>query len=311
MDNNQQIEILLATYNGEKYLEEQIESIIQQSHKNWVLKIRDDGSNDSTLSIIEKYAREYPKQVHHIITESKEHGAKNNFWELLKVSDGKYIMCCDQDDVWYKDKIKTTLGVFLQSQGDKPRLVYTDLNVVDENIATISESFQIFSGIDCRRNSLNYLLCENVVTGCTMMFNDRLRDKALELEVIEHMKMHDYWIAMVASTMGEMEFIDKPTIAYRQHGGNVVGARSTASILHPKYILKALRGAEVNNVKYIEQAEIFYNCYEKSLHERDKKVLKAFIDMKDKNKCSKICTIIKYSIYKKNIIKRVGLLVTI
>ena len=99
-----QVEILMATYNGEKYIGEQIESILSQSYTNWIIRISDDCSKDKTAEIIKKYAEEYPEKIEIIENKSPSGSAKNNFFRLLGISTGEYIMCCDQDDIWKENK---------------------------------------------------------------------------------------------------------------------------------------------------------------------------------------------------------------
>lgn len=311
MNKDIQVEILLATYNGEKYLIEQIESIIKQSHRNWVLKIRDDDSSDNTLKIINSYCHSYPDKIFLIKGNGTGKGAKNNFWELIKSSSGDVVMCCDQDDVWHENKIERTLIFFNKGSNNTPRLVYTDLNVVDENLTNINDSFQQFSGIRGNRNTLNFLLCENVVTGCTMMFNNILRDQVLRLENIETIKMHDYWIALVASAIGEIEYLGEPTIHYRQHENNVVGARGIDGIFKIKHLIESYKKAVSNNIYYIEQAKILYQYYNLNLTSENRELLYDFMTLKNKNKIARMATMVKYKIYKYNLIKRLGLILTI
>lgn len=311
MDKNVQVEILLATYNGGKYLKEQLESIVKQTYTNWVLKIRDDGSNDETQQIIEQYRCKYPDKILQIETKCHKSGAKYNFWELIKHSDGECLMCCDQDDVWHKDKIEVTLEKFKTANTDCPVLVYTDLRVVDEQLQLMSDSFQAFSGIDGKRNSTNYLLCENVVTGCTMMFNGKLRDVAIQVQDIENMKMHDHWLALVASTMGTIEYLESTTIEYRQHSDNSVGARSVSKVLKIKYILEEIHNFGCIMDGYINQADLFYESYKDTLLDEPKKLLENFKNIKKRNKLGRIFILIKYSIYKKNLVKMFGLFIAV
>ena len=137
-----QIDILLATYNGESYLSSQLDSIINQSCDNWKILIRDDGSKDRTLEIIEWYTKKYNNQIFLIEDEKKNLGVCGNFSELLNHSHADYAMFCDQDDIWFKNKIKITFQKMKEMENtygsDCPILVHTDLMVVDKNLEKIS-----------------------------------------------------------------------------------------------------------------------------------------------------------------------------
>ena len=139
------VDILMATYNGELYLEEQIKSIIKQSYKNWILYIRDDGSKDNTLKIINRYTYKYPDKIKLIADDRGNLGSNMNFKELMQYSKNEYCMFCDQDDVWLEDKIKLSLDKIKKLENkygkNTPILVHTDLKVVNEKLDEISESF--------------------------------------------------------------------------------------------------------------------------------------------------------------------------
>lgn len=225
------IAILLSTYNGERFLEEQIESIIKQSNQQWTLYIRDDGSTDKTLDILERYQADDRIQW---INEDKPKNLRviGSFLNLLESAEADYYMFCDQDDVWLPDKVQVTLDkmVALESINDQqPVLVHTDLRIVDQDLKIMSDSMIKTQNLDPLPN-FGRLLVQNSVTGCTMMINQNLKKLCVGLDFAK-IRMHDWWFALVASAFGTIGYVPKSTILYRQHGDNEVGAKNSFSEL--------------------------------------------------------------------------------
>jgi len=214
------VDILLSTYNGEKFLQQQIDSLLNQTCPQINIIIRDDGSTDSTIDIISRICAQ-DKRVRFIDDTLAGMGAGKSFLELLKHSEAPYIMFCDQDDVWKPEKVEISLHAI--SDQNQPCLAHSDLQVVDEQLNTIAESYIARSGL-AKEPSFDSLLVQNNVTGCTVIFNDKLRSLALEMQP-SFITMHDWWLALLASMYGTVLFIDKPLIMYRQHSNNVVGSR--------------------------------------------------------------------------------------
>ena len=256
------VRILLATYNGEKYIEEMVESILAQDYSDWQLVLSDDMSRDGTPEILDRYAREYPDRITHYRSGLHFGNAQGHFLHLLgQFPDAPYIMFCDQDDVWHQDKISKTLGKMKEiEKPGKPSLVHTDLRVVDARLEEMGPSFLAYSGIRGDRLGLKQLLVQNVVTGCTTMINGELAEFANAHRPEGKILMHDWWLALIAATLGTIGFLDEATIDYRQHGNNTVGAKDTKS---PAYILKKIRNDGVR--KAMEQtycqAETFLQCF--------------------------------------------------
>ena len=232
----------MATYNGEKYLQEQIDSLLNQTYQNWVLWIHDDNSNDKTVEIIEKYQNNYPNKIRFIHDNISTGGAKENFTYLLNKIDNNfdYIMFCDQDDVWLENKIEITLEKMREiekSNIDKPVLIHTDLVVVDEKLNVIADSMFQYQKLSLNnQKNIKLIAMENIVTGCTMMLNKKLAllGKNIPNEAI----MHDWWIAIITlKENGIIGFINETTILYRQHALNTVGSKQV-NLLH--YLKKLL-----------------------------------------------------------------------
>ena len=225
MHSTDKIAILMATYNGEKYICQQIDSILSQTCKDWELYIHDDGSTDNTIAAVESYVEKYPDKVH-LIDGKSTGGAKYNFFYLFSKVEASYYMTCDQDDVWLEKKIELTYDKMLtiENKEDVPCLVYTELRVVDSELNTIADTMSEYQSLDCHKRTINQFILQNSVTGCTMMVNRALRDKKLRITDIDNTIMHDWWAALVAAQFGKTAFIDEPTILYRQHGDNSLGA---------------------------------------------------------------------------------------
>lgn len=225
MHSTDKIAILMATYNGEKYICQQIDSILSQTCKDWELYIHDDGSTDHTIAAAESYVEKYPDKIH-LIDGKSTGGAKYNFFYLFGQVEAAYYMTCDQDDVWLDKKIELTYDKMLtiEDKADVPCLVYTELRVVDGELNTIADTMSEYQSLDCHKRTINQCILQNSVTGCTMMVNRALRDKMLHITDIDNTIMHDWWAALVAAQFGKTAFIDEPTILYRQHGDNSLGA---------------------------------------------------------------------------------------
>lgn len=219
------ITILMATYNGERFLSEQLDSIINQTYTNWELWIRDDSSSDKTLEIIENYCVK-DKRIKHYKDELKNLGCVRNFGTLLNnTTNDSYVMFCDQDDVWLPFKIEITLNKMkeLEKFAKKPTLIYSPLQKVDIDLNKIE-----VKNYDLPKNiTINKIISQNFIYGCTMMLNKELIE--LVNPISENAENHDYWIAMIAAYCGQIGSVDKPTILYRQHTNNVSGSYKDSS----------------------------------------------------------------------------------
>lgn len=226
------IEILLATYNGEKYLSQQIDSILSQTYKDFHITIRDDGSDDATMQIINKYIKKFPFKIS---LQNDDLNCKSpclNFLALIKNCKSDYIALCDQDDVWKKNKLfleyskmkelEIIYGVYT------PLLIHSDLSVTDENLNVLHKSFFKYKKLT-RLGNINRLLTENNITGCTCLFNKPLLDLAINMP--HTIKIHDWWIGLVASCFGKIGFVNKTLVLYRQHGNNAIGCDNSVTTI--------------------------------------------------------------------------------
>lgn len=302
---NSKVLILLASYNGEKYIRQMIDSILNQDHGNIQLVVSDDNSSDGTLSVLEAYAAEHPDKIIHYRSGLRFGCAQKHFMHLLqKFQDAPYIMFCDQDDVWHSDKISRTLAKMrqLEQNPEIPALVHTDLRVVDQDLCEIAPSFCKHSCLDGNRLALNQVLVQNVVTGCTTMINRSLAVLATRESVQEHMLMHDWWLALLASACGVASFLDVQTIDYRQHSSNSVGAKNVRSFAYLKQRLcsKSMRQSLADAAL---QAEVFLSCYRDVLSPDKITLLQAFSDTQHASIWKRDRTYIRYKLFKKGTIR--------
>ena len=223
---NMTIAILLSTYNGERYLIEQLDSLFSQTYSEFKLYVHDDGSSDKTISIIKEYQKRYIDQIV-IKHDNCRRGAGNSFMWLLDNVSADYYMFCDQDDVWMPNKIEVSLNQIRQIEDEQgnhvPVGVFTDLTLVDEKLNIIHPSFWKFQNIKPRLTSqFKYLVYGNGVTGCTLMINQAV--KTIIQPLPDSIGLHDYWLALLISRHGYLYYYPNPTIYYRQHRNNVAGA---------------------------------------------------------------------------------------
>jgi rhamnosyltransferase len=230
------VTIVLSTYNGAQHVAAQLESLRRQSFADWTLLVRDDGSTDETLAIVRRFAEDDPRiRIH--LDETPRLRAPGSFGVLLQEAlrgGAEYVFTCDQDDVWLDDKVERLLGLMQarerQAGGRSvPLLVHSDLTVVRDDLSVVSESFMRLQKIaHPEKDALRLLLAQNVVTGCAALVNRPLLQLALPMPRVV---MHDWWLAQVASACGEIIFTRVPTVLYRQHASNVVGARGYWGLL--------------------------------------------------------------------------------
>jgi len=277
------IEILLATYNGEKFLAEQIDSILSQTFDDWKLLIRDDGSTDATQDIITQYLKRFPDKIIVIDDADKHLGVTRNFEQLMEHSKAPYVMFCDQDDIWFPDKIEKSVQVLQEMEQQHPDqiplLVYTNLSVCDEQGAKTQDSFWNYQKINpLAPCDYAKTLMQNNATGNTMIFNRPLITKALPFP--KEVVMHDWWVALVALYLGKIKPLTQPTILYRQHEKNASGPKGTK--LFPLLKKGLTYCATLHN--NINQSKSFLYRYQTILTKEQTITMQAFNTILDHNR---------------------------
>lgn len=236
-------EVLLSTYNGVKYLPQQLDSLLQQTDKEWTLIVRDDGSTDGTLDILRQYKERFGARMSLMQDEQKHIGSLRSFERLLTGSKADYCLFADQDDIWLKDKIKHARERMQECEAetgkDKPTIVYSDLMVTDEKLHVLGTYRQ---WVRLRPELLltpQRMAVNNYVTGCTMMINRAAINVSLPFG--EHALVHDAVIGLaVCAASGRIEDIGRSDILYRQHLDNAVGAIEVR--LNMAYLWNKIKG---------------------------------------------------------------------
>ena len=294
------VNIVMSTYNGEKYLADQIKSIQSQTFEDWQLLIRDDGSSDNTPSIIRDMAK-IDDRIHFINDgQNENYGVIKSFYHLVKYDSADYYFFSDQDDVWLPEKIEVTLKRAQSETSAKPLLVYTDLKVVNEDLEVLQESM-IKSQSHHANTELVQELTENTVTGGTMMINKALADK---WQVYDNLLMNDWYLALLAASLGKLVYIDQVTQLYRQHEANVLGARTEDKRfkllrLGPKAIFTKYWQL-IHDSQY--QAMTIVKLYKDSLSQEDRLLIEKFNDIDQQPIIERIVRLMSYG-YSKNQLK--------
>lgn len=276
------INICLSTYNGEKYLAEQIESILQQTYQMWNLLIRDDCSTDNTRQIIEYFA-EKDARIHFINQiEDKNIGAPRSFYELVKFEKADFYLFSDQDDVWKKEKLEHFLIEASKQNNDQPILYYSNFSIVDAKLDLLREW-----GQDRTVQTLVENLVGNKIAGCVTMINAKLAEEYISYDFSSRDSYHDSYLAMLALATGKLIYLDYASILYRQHGTNLVGAGKRSDRVQSFWNMIKASG---------HRAEDIVKKYSKLISEENLIILTEFYQLcSEKLFFKRLHTVLKYS----------------
>lgn len=261
----------MSTYNGEKYLAEQIQSIIRQDYSNWHLYIRDDGSTDDTINLIKEWENK-DTRITFLNRDIPENlGVTGSFMNLLENTNADYYMFSDQDDYWMKDKVSVTLEKMQNSEEDNlPICVHSNLTVVDANL----KGNTLMNGPKKHWSDFKFLLFSNCVTGCTMMINQPLKE-LVDFQKINSNKlyMHDWWIALIAAAFGKVVYLNRSTILYRQHQGNVIGSSKKKGLLDPNDPL------DIRVIKVVKVSSDLWDAYGNKLTGDNRRYVESYASL--------------------------------
>lgn len=303
------VAIVLATYNGENYLAEQLLSIEDQTHAAWHLLATDDMSTDATRSILDEFSKRHPGQVT-IVEHADGGGACANFLfglaEAVKRIDAPYYAFCDQDDWWDARKLALSLDTLhaLEAGNDEPALVFSDAHVTAGDLELIAVSFFQFTGVDPSRVNLNELLVQNPISGAGMLFNKALAELSVEVDYNDSIWMHDQWVGLVAACFGKIAAIYEPLFFYRQHDDNAMGAIQMSW----RAIADKARIAKGSLSKKQRQANYLLNSFEDGLPEEKRRLLSRFVAIPAKTKPLRMADCMRYSFLMNGTLRNIGLL---
>lgn len=235
-------EVVLATWNGAAYLEQQLDSIAGQTLQPDRLLVADDGSSDHTLQLLKTWQERTGFPMHVLPRVGERLGSARTFERLLVASSAAYVMPADQDDIWDSTKAERLLQTMRELErsvgAEQPLLVHADLRLINGRGDPMAPSFVRYQGLDPSRDHWLHIALTNVVTGCACVLNRACLRQALPFP--PEAVLHDWWLALVAARCGAVGYLPQACVSYRQHGSNVVGA-STASAQLRRRLLQALR----------------------------------------------------------------------
>ena len=302
----EKLQILLATFNSERYLAQQLDSILAQDYQDFELLVRDGGSTDATMELISAYQQKFPGKI--IFVGQKRTNARESFSELLKVFDADLLMFSDHDDVWMPDKISVSIAKYEEMKqrygAETPIMVFSDAVVVDREMKVIAPSLIEYQNLNPRDLSLSRLILQNVPSGNEMLFNRALADLALPIP--EEAVMHDHWISLVAASFGKIQLIERPTLYYRQHGDNVYGASAYSPAFFYRRMKQGRNKIRERFEQNITQAAVFGQKYGGSLNAHDRELCTALAQWPRMGFWEKRRTLWKYHVRKSGFLRNLG-----
>jgi glycosyltransferase involved in cell wall biosynthesis len=265
------IHILLSTYNGEKYLKAQLDSIFEQTYKNFVLFIRDDGSSDHTVEIIQNYRKQNDFIASRIrFVKGKNVGWQRSFWLLLEQSKGaKYYAFCDQDDVWLPQKLEAAIDMLEKEDNIKPILYYANYSYCDEKLNMLHEAPKPKMPLTFRN-----VMLYTPAFGFAIVINESLRHKALETSDKTGLA-HDGWVQKIAAALGIIIFDEKSRALYRRHGNAVTAGNAGIGASISYWIRNEILGDKMKQELHYP-LDRFLQEYGTQMNERDRRLITVF-----------------------------------
>lgn len=309
------ISIIMSTYNGEEFLAEQIDSILNQDYEDWKLFIFDDGSKDRTEEIVREYQKKREGKIFFLRNE-RNFGAKGNFFRGLKKvakqlePKSEYYAFSDQDDVWDRDKLSLSLSRLKEIEEEGfPAAVFSDVRTTDKTLKILEDSYFKGAKINMRQLDFASVLMENKAIGGTMLMNKAMVQLEMEREdqigdVPKQAKMHDWWFALLGIGLGRVAFLERATESYRQHERNVVGGKSFFSYVKNRIFHYKLRKSIEENIL---QGEEFQEYFGEFLKSENKEILENFVKISKSGFLRRRYLLVKYGFWKSGWIRNVAL----
>lgn len=314
--------VILCTYNGEKYLKEQIKSIMEQDREDFCLLYSDDGSTDSTKAILQSLQEKYGRRMRAFPRPMHSGSPAKHFLSILsalakgevETENLEYIFLADQDDEWFPDKLSKTISVIKEEErkfGESlPILCHTDCSLVNSRGELLAKSYRRYQKLPGASYRFSRLLLQNHVTGASVGINKALLQYCKEIP--EQVKMHDHWLALLANCFGEIQYLPYATYAYRQHGENVLGAKKASVLKECEERLAASKEKDKEDTIYSSYRALFAQGRELKrlfgdrLPEIKRKVLEAFLSLEEKSRLGKITTMALFGIYPYPLYRGIG-----
>lgn len=282
------VDILMSTYNGQEWIDEQIDSILSQTYTDWHLHIRDDGSLDGTKEKLLSWKKRHQDKITLHLEENI--GTILSFSRLMALSKAPFIAFADQDDRFHPEKLSKLITLAAPHK-DKPLLVHHDLQVVDSNLHEIHPSFVSMMGFNIKDHSFSRLLVQNVVTGCACLIT-----RPLAVAIPPEAVMHDHWLALMAAAFGRILYINEPLTQYRQHGKNQIGAKSPYSLSRLKKYAQSLH-------RLYRQAYTFQAA--NKLSPPHQKTIEALLSLPNHSFTKRALLIRRHHLYKSGLIRNI------
>mgnify|MGYP003315585265 CR=1 FL=1 len=231
------VSVLISTYNGEKYIAGQLDSLLNQNYTQFEVYIRDDGSTDGTVATIDEYVERYPQMFHKVGSDGQNLGAIKSFLALVESVDSDYYMFCDQDDIWFENKIRDSIKELMALESTSegmPCCIFTNAKVSDAGGKNIIDDDLWHYVHSCPQKSImdiyHNVVYTNPAYGCMIAFNKIARRIALEVDcrMKKPVMYHDEIICRICVAYGKVAFIQAPLMIYRRTGDNVSDAHNNA-----------------------------------------------------------------------------------
>ena len=314
--------VILCTYNGEKYLEKQIKSIMEQDREDFCLLYSDDGSTDSTKAILQSLQEKYGRRMRAFPRPMHSGSPAKHFLSILsalakgevETDNLEYIFLADQDDEWFPDKLSKTISVIKEEErkfGESfPILCHTDCSLVNSRGELLAKSYRRYQKLPGASYRFSRLLLQNHVTGASLGINKALLQYCKEIPA--EVKMHDHWLALLANCFGEIQYLPYASYAYRQHGENVLGAKKASILQECGERLAAFGEKDKEDTIHSSYRVLFAQGRELKrlfgdrLPEIKRKVLEAFLSLEGKSRLGKITTMALFGIYPYPLYRGIG-----
>lgn len=286
------VAVLMSTYNGSAFLKEQLDSILNQSHSDFVLYIRDDGSTDDTCDLIREYTDPRIR-----FSQGENLGPSDSFFRLIgEAADADYLFFSDQDDVWYPDKLERMLAQ-IKKYDDIPTMVFSDFAMIDETGRKTHNSFYDYASVSLSGGAVGVekILAHPFVFGCASVINRKLAEYVQNPPT--GIEMHDCWIALSAAAIGKLVYMPVQTIAHRFHSSNATGRKGQTNLLTRLKRVTAGFSAQVENTALrLHQVTLLLTAYDQQLLPEAARLLRDLSEAMAAGKLSAVRALHRYGI---------------